>query len=98
MSLPIVLRDEAQAEFDEAFDYYEHQRPGLGIAFVARVQEVLDRIAVNPHMHAVVFADIRKAVVGKFPYSVFYRAEPARVQVIAVFHSSRDPAIWQGRA
>jgi hypothetical protein len=28
---------------------------------------------------------------------VFYRAEPTRVQVIGVFHSSRDPAIWQGR-
>ncbi len=98
MSLPVVLRAEAQAEFDEAFDYYERQRPGLGLAFLARVQDVFDRIGMNPHMHAIVLADIRKAVVAKFPYSVFYRAEPARVQVIAVFHSSRDPAIWQGRA
>jgi len=96
MSLPVVLRDEAQAEFDDAFDYYERQRPGLGIAFVARVQEVFDRIRINPQLHAIIFADVRKAVVAKFPYCVFYRAEPARVQVIAVFHSSRDPAIWQG--
>jgi plasmid stabilization system protein ParE len=98
MSLPVVLRDEAQAEFDEAFDYYERQKPGLGVEFVARVQEVFGRIGMNPHLHAVVLADIRKARVAKFPYCVFYRAEPARVQVIAVFHSSRDPAIWQGRA
>jgi plasmid stabilization system protein ParE len=92
------LRAEAQAEFDEAFDYFERQRPGLGVAFVARVQEVFDRIAANPYLHAVVLADIRKAVVTRFPYCVFYRAEPARVEVIAVFHTSRDPAIWQGRA
>jgi plasmid stabilization system protein ParE len=98
MSLPVVLRDEAQAEFDEAFDYYERQRPGLGVDFVARVQEVFDRIAANPQMHGVVFADIRKAVVRRFPYCVFYRADPTRVEVIAVFHSSRDPSIWQGRA
>jgi plasmid stabilization system protein ParE len=97
MSLPVVLRVEAQAEFDEAFDYYEQQRPGLGVAFVARAQEVFDRIALNPQMHAVVFADIRKAVVAKFPYCIFYRPESARVQVIAVFHSSRDPAVWQDR-
>ena len=49
-------------------------------------------------MHAAVFADVRKAVVARFPYTVFYRAEATRVQVLAVFHSRRDPSIWQGRA
>ncbi len=98
MSLPVVLRDEAQAEFDAAFDYYEAQQPGLGVDFVARVQHVFDRIAANPAMYAVVFADIRKAVVVRFPYCVYYRADASRVEVIAVFHTSRDPSIWQGRA
>ena len=97
MSLPVVLRDEARAEFDEAFDYFEGQRPGLGVAFAERVQEVFDRIGANPLLHAIVFADIRKAVVAQFPYSVFYRAEATRVEVLAIFHSRRDPAIWQGR-
>jgi plasmid stabilization system protein ParE len=98
MSLPVVLRDEAQTEFDEAFDYYEGQRPGLGVQFAERVQDVFDRISVNPQLHAVVLGDVRKAVVARFPYCVYYRAEPARVQVIAVFHTSRDPSVWQGRA
>jgi toxin ParE1/3/4 len=98
VSLPVVLRDEAQAEFDEAFDYYEGQQPGLGVDFVERVQRVFDRIAANPQLHGLVFADIRKAVVTRFPYCVFYRADASRVEVIAVFHSKRDPAIWQGRA
>lgn len=98
MSLPVVLRAEAQAEFDEAFDAYEAQRPGLGVDFAARVQEVFDRTSVAPLLHAAVFADVRKAVVSRFPYCVFYRAEAARVQVLAVFHNRRDPSIWQGRA
>jgi len=98
VSLPLVLRAEAQDEFDAAFDYYETQRPGLGAAFAGRVQDVFDRIAANPHLHALVFADIRRAVVARFPFFVFYRAEPARIQVIAVFHSRRDPSIWQARA
>ncbi|MFO0808845.1 MAG: type II toxin-antitoxin system RelE/ParE family toxin [Gemmataceae bacterium] len=97
MSLPIVLRDEAQAEFDEAFDWYDAQRAGLGAVFVAEVQKVFDRIAANPLIHQAVFADIRKGVVRRFPYCVFYRPHPNRVEVIAVFHTSRDPAIWQGR-
>lgn len=95
MSLPVVLR--AEAEFDEAFDHYEGKRPGLG-SFAERVQEVFDRIAANPQLHTTVFADVRKAVVARFPYAVFYRAEATRVQVLAVFHHRRDPAIWPGRA
>jgi hypothetical protein len=67
MSLPVVLRDEAQAEFDEAFDFYEGQKPGLGVAFAARVQDVFDRISANPQLHAPVLADVRKAVVARFP-------------------------------
>lgn len=97
MSLPVVLRAEAEAEFDDAYDYYEAQRAGLGVLFAARVQDVFDRIAANPLMHGVVFADARKALVSRFPYAVYYRAEPSRVQVIAVIHTSRDPSIWQGR-
>jgi toxin ParE1/3/4 len=98
MSLPVVLRDEAQAEFDEAFDYYEKQRAGRGVDFATRLQEVLDRIAANPQLHTAVLADVRKAVMVRFPYCVYYRAEAARVEVIAVFHTSRDPSTWQTRA
>jgi toxin ParE1/3/4 len=79
VSLPVVLRAEAVAEFDEAFDYYEGQRPALGVAFAAKVQEVFDRIGANPLLHAAVFADVRKAVVSRFPYSVFYPPEATRV-------------------
>jgi toxin ParE1/3/4 len=98
MSLPVVLRDEAQAEFDEAFDYYEAQQAGLGADFVARVQQAFDRIGANPLTHRVVYSDIRKAVVTRFPYVVFYRPHADRVEVLAVFHTSRNPSIWQGRA
>jgi plasmid stabilization system protein ParE len=98
MSLPVVLTPEAQAEFDDAFDWYENQRPGLGTVFAERVQDALDRISANPQLHATVFKDIRKAVVQRFPYSVYYRAETSRVLVIAVFHGRRDPSIWQARA
>lgn len=97
MNLPIVLREEAEAEFDKAFDWYDEQRPGLGTVFVEAVQKIFDAIAARPLMHAIVFADIRRAVVRRFPFCVYYRAHPDRVEVIAVFHSRRNPSIWQGR-
>jgi plasmid stabilization system protein ParE len=98
MSLPVRLLPEARAEFDDATDWYEQQRPGLGVDFVARVRAVLDQIAANPKLHAAVYGDVRKAVVSQFPYIVLYREDPGEVVVIAVFHTARDPSAWQSRA
>ncbi|MDQ7782762.1 MAG: type II toxin-antitoxin system RelE/ParE family toxin [Desulfomonilaceae bacterium] len=98
MSVKVFLRRDAQAEFDEAFDWYERRKPGLGVDFVAHVQAVFDEIKTRPEMYATVFQDIRRATVRRFPYSVFYTVEPQRVVVLAVFHTKRDPTTWRDRA
>jgi plasmid stabilization system protein ParE len=97
MSLPIRLLPEARAEFDNDVDRYELQQPGLGLDFVAKVRDVFRRIAANPRLHAVVYRDVRKAVVKRFPYIVLYREDAGEVIVVSVFHTSRDPADWQTR-
>lgn len=97
MSLPVVLRDEAQVDFDAGFDFYEANRPGGGVRFAHRVRDVFQRIAANPEMHAIVRADVRKVTVPRYPYRIFYRADDSRVEILAVFHTSRDPKVWQGR-
>jgi toxin ParE1/3/4 len=97
MSLSVVLRAEAEAEFDEAFDYYDGRKAGLGAEFTAEVQRVFDRVAANPLIHPEVFADIRKGVVNRFPFCVYYRPHADRIEVIAVLHASRDPSVWQSR-
>jgi plasmid stabilization system protein ParE len=98
MTLPVVLRREARAEFDEAFDWYEQKRAGLGVEFAEQVQAVFDRISAMPELHAMVYKDVRKALVRRFPYSVFYRVRPGKVVVLAVFHGKRDPNVWKSRA
>lgn len=97
MSLPLVFRPAAQAEFDDAAAWYESQQPGLGGDFVAEVQRVLHTIAGQPDRYPVVSGDVREVPVSRFPYCVYYRVKPDRVVVIAVFHTSRDPSVWQGR-
>ena len=97
MSLPIVFRRAARAEFDAAHDWYEKQRAGLGEQFSERVQEVLDLIAALPELHQCIYQDVRPGIVRGFPYRVMYRVLPKQIRVIAVFHSSRDPAVWQSR-
>ena len=66
--------------------------------FSERVHEVLNSIATFPEIHQCIYKDVRRAVVRRFPYLILYRIKPSRVRVIAVFHSRRNPAIWQARA
>ena len=98
MSLSLVIRRKARVDFDEAFDWYEQQRAGLGVEFAERVQVVFNSISAMPELHATVYRDVRKALVRPFPYSVIYRIRNNRVIVLAVFHNKRDPKIWQSRA
>ena len=97
MSLPVLLSEAARLEFDDAFDWYESKQAGLGVEFAAAVQDVFDRISQLPFLHSVVKEDVRRAVVRRFPYSVFYRPEDDRIVVVAVFHDRRDPIEWQRR-
>ena len=98
MNLPVILDPEAKDEFDEAYDFYESRRDGLGELFANAVQVVLDRISYNPRMHGIVVRNVRRGVVRGYPYCVYYREEQNAIRVLAIFHTSRDPAIWIGRA
>jgi plasmid stabilization system protein ParE len=97
MNLPVVFLPEAQAEFDQAADWYEEQKPGLGADFLAAVRKVVQRIEAAPALYAVVRKSVRMGMVERFPYAIFYRIEQDRILVISVFHTSRDPKIWRRR-
>jgi plasmid stabilization system protein ParE len=97
MSLPIVFRPIAREEFDEATDWYDQRRAGLGAEFVENVNQTLHRITTTPLIHAVHHENVRRAPVAKFPYSILYRPEPDQILVIGVIHHRRNPANWERR-
>ena len=97
MSLGLAFLRAARYEFDDAADWYEQRRAGLGDVFTTAVHQVLDRIVNQPRLYAQVFQDAREAPVADYPYCVYYREEADQILVLAVFHTSRDPSVWQGR-
>jgi plasmid stabilization system protein ParE len=97
MSLRIVLRTEASLDVEQARDYFEQQRPGLGQAFLNRLREVLERIRSAPELYGLVWQNIRAARLRKFTYVVYYRFHRDYVEVLAVMHGSRDSSQWRNR-
>ena len=97
MSIPIIFRRLARYEFDNASDWYEQRQSGLGEALTAAIQQVLDQITSQPDFYPTVLQDIREALVSGYPFCIYYRVEPGQIVILSVFHTARDPSIWQGR-
>ena len=98
MSLHVTFHRAASAELIEASAWYEPKRIGLALEFIAEIDSCVSLASKHYLQFAVVREDIRRVVANHFPYSVYFRAEESRIVVLAVFHGSRDPAIWQARA
>ena len=81
MSLGLAFLRAARREFDDAADWYEHRRAGLGDVFTTAVRQVLDRIVNQPRLYAEVFQDVHEAPVAGYPYCVYYQVESGQLLV-----------------
>lgn len=97
MTLPVVIRPEAEADLAEAFAWYEERRPGLGDRFLLSVDAALSGIQRYPESSPAVHRPIRRLLLRRFPYGVFYTVEESAIVVLAVFHCGRDPRRWRER-
>jgi plasmid stabilization system protein ParE len=96
---PVIFTWPARAELIHAQDWYENEVPGLGRRFRAAVDAVVTRISANPRQFPIVYKNIRRALLRRFPYALMFVIEAdGSLTVIACFHGSRDPARWQKRA
>ena len=97
MTPRLVLRPQAEAELLDARDWYEDQRPGLGSTYATEVERVLGGILQTPLAYACVQGEIRRALLRRFPYAIYFRAMSDEIVVLAVLHGRRHPRRWQSR-
>jgi plasmid stabilization system protein ParE len=97
MTRRFIVRPQAERDIQSAHGWYESQEPGLGERFLEAVQKRLEAIRDFPESCPIIYRDVRRAVVSRFPYLVFYVVQPTRVTVLAVLHHSRNPASWPRR-
>ena len=98
MTLEVRLRPEAEEDLADAAAWYEEQRQGLGHEFLDEVLTMLSSIAETPLMYPNVHRNTRRAVIHRFPFSVYFQVENATIVVIAIMHGSRNPRRWKSRA
>ena len=94
MTVRLVVRRRFTVDLAAGFDWYEGQRPGLGEYFLSAVQAKLSTIQRNPEIFVSVYTDVRRAIVSRFPFGIFYLIEPKRIVVLRLLHTARDPNLW----
>ncbi len=70
---------------------------GLGDRFLAEVRAAVAFVQEYPESSPVIERGIRRKVLVKFPYDLFYAVETTGVVIISVAHESRRPGFWRGR-
>ena len=93
----LVSEPQADREIEAAFQWYEKERAGLGLEFLEELRSTYDRIVEGPLKYQHLRSDIRRALLRRFPYAVYFAVEQSKIVVLAVLHASRDPAEWQRR-
>jgi plasmid stabilization system protein ParE len=88
---------QAQAELEEAYEYYERQFPGLGAGFKSEAQHALMLVVEHPRAWKPVGNNLRQCRLNRFPYALIYGVHEGRVIVIAVANLKRRPGYWRKR-
>jgi plasmid stabilization system protein ParE len=55
-------------------------------------------MSAAPRQFPVIYKNVRRALLRRFPYALMFVIEADEtLTIIACFHGSRDPALWQKR-
>ena len=76
----------------QAAQWYEQQRAGLGIEFLAAVDEAIQQIGRSPERFPRLETlpeegFVRRHVLNRFPYAIVYEATTTEIRIIAVAHT-----------
>ena len=79
-------------------DYYEQRSPGLGSEFIDEFERQVLRIAATPGRWMVVTQDIRRSLMRRFPYLIYFRqVDSERIRITVVKHQRRHPKFGSER-
>jgi plasmid stabilization system protein ParE len=78
-----------------AYQWYETEQAELGAQFLAELDASYNRIVDGPFKYQDLGFGIRRALLRRLPYAVYFAIESDVIAVLAVLHVSRDPAEWQ---
>ena len=91
--MAVVVRPRAIDDLRAAKQYYEEQQAGLGRELRQALDVVFRRLQTFPRSAPAVagYPGVRRALVARFPFAIFYVERAKRIVVLRILHTARDP-------
>lgn len=96
MKRAVRFLPEALEDLLESQRWYASREQGLGQTFAEAIGVAVERIAQEPATFPCVYGAVRRLVVRRFPYAVYFREVSDQILVLAI-HGRQDPRRWQDR-
>ena len=93
----LKLKPEVYNDIKIAYDWYESQRIGLGEDFLLTLEESYSKITRTPKIYQLIYKTVRRKLLRRFPYGLFFVLRGDEVIIIAVMHTRRKPSDWNER-
>jgi plasmid stabilization system protein ParE len=87
----IRIADEAFADLDDGYWFYEDQETGIGDYFATTLRGEIEELRITAGIHRRVYRDYHRVLSRVFPYSIYYTLSPDEITVWGVVDCRRDP-------
>lgn len=94
MTFRIEFHGEVSKDYNEAYDWYEQQKPGLGERFLSAVRTKLEQVALHPETYGQkTKKGYREARLDDFPFIIVYKIyyRNGVILINALHHQSKHP-------
>ena len=97
MNKRVSFHELAEFELNDAKVFFESEREGLGLRFLAAVEAAVAQVQQHPHASPIIIQDVRCKVLRTFPYSIMFSIKPDRIRILALANQKRRPFYWRDR-
>ncbi len=93
----LIYHPDAETELTEAAQFYERRVPTLGVQFLDAADRAVRFLQDAPERSSIVKTDVRRYLMPRFPYAIYYRVHSDQLRILAFKHHSRHPDYWRYR-
>lgn len=100
MTYTIVFTPEANNDLTDILGWYSKESsPETKKRFIGEISKTLKALQQSPNAYSIRFKNARCAVLKKYSYNIYYWVDDfdSTVNVFAILHQKRNPAIWKDR-
>ena len=89
----LIIEPEAQIEIDNAIEWYEKAKEGLGVEFFNYLDGYLKTLRQNKALFEIKRKPVfRELALKRFPHVIIYEYTKNKIYIYSVFHTKQDPS------